>query len=147
MTAFFIVYYLVARFRVLEVGVPGALRSALVVAGMLLVILGVAFNMWGRALLKARWSNQIKVFEGGTLVTTGPYALVRHPLYASLIWAFTGGALIYANPLALLLTAAVFVPMMYVRARKEDAVLLGAFADQYAAYRARTGMFLPKLWG
>jgi len=147
MTAFFVVYYLVARFRVSEVAVPGGARSAMVVAGMLLVVLGVVFNVWGRLLLKARWTNQIKVFAGGTLVTGGPYAVVRHPLYASLIWAFIGGTLIYANPLALVLTAAVFVPMMYVRAKKEDAVLAGTFAGQFEAYRARTGMFFPKLWG
>jgi protein-S-isoprenylcysteine O-methyltransferase Ste14 len=44
------------------------------------------------------------------------------------------------------LTLGVFVPMMYVRAKKEDALLAESFPDEHAAYRARTWMFMPKPW-
>jgi protein-S-isoprenylcysteine O-methyltransferase Ste14 len=147
MTAFFVVYYLVIRFHLLEPDVPAAARGSMVVAGLLLIVAGVAVNIWGRLLLKSRWANQIKIYADHTLVTAGPYAVVRHPLYASLIWIFIGGALVYANPLSLALTLGVFVPMMYVRAKQEDAVLLQNFTDEYPPYRARTGMFFPRLWG
>lgn len=146
MAAFFVVYYLVIKFHVLEVAILGPARTAMVVVGLVLVVLGVAFNLWGRVKLKSYWANQIKIFEGQRLLTTGPFAVVRHPLYASLIWTFIGGSLIYANPLSLIATVGVFVPMMYVRAKKEDALLLATFADEYARYRNRTGMFFPKAW-
>lgn len=146
MTAFFVAYYLVIRLRALELEVNGPVREALIVAGIVLVVLGVGFNIWGRLVLKSSWANQIRIYEGQRLLTSGPFAIVRHPLYASLIWTFVGGAMIYANPLALVLTAAVFVPMMYVRAKKEDAVLLENFTGEYEAYKARTGMFFPKAW-
>jgi protein-S-isoprenylcysteine O-methyltransferase Ste14 len=147
MTAFFFVYYLVVRFRLLEPPVPAAARGPMIVAGLLLIVAGVAFNIWGRLLLKSRWANQIKIYADHTLVTEGPYAVVRHPLYASLIWIFVGGSLVYANPLSLALTLGVFVPMMCVRAKQEDALLLQNFTEGYPPYRARTGMFFPKLWG
>lgn len=146
MAAFFAAYYLVIKLHVLEVAVLGPLRTAMVLAGLALVILGVVFNLWGRVTLKSYWANQIKIFEGQTLLTTGPFAVVRHPLYASLIWTFTGGALIYANPLSLIVTFGIFLPMMYVRAKKEDALLRAAFPGEYAGYRNRTGMFFPKVW-
>ena len=77
-------------------------------------------------------------------MSRGPFALVRHPLYASLIWMFLGGSLVFASASALLLTLAVFVPMMYVRGKKEDALLKEAFGEVYDAYRRRTGMLLPR---
>lgn len=147
MAAFFAVYYLVIRLRWLEVEFGGTLRSVALAVGLALVVAGVAFNVYGRVTLKAGWANQIKVYEGQELSTRGPFAVVRHPLYASLIWIFVGGSLIYANVLSLALTLCVFVPMMWVRARKEDAVLLGSFGEEYKEYKNRTGMFLPRVRG
>lgn len=145
MTAFFVAYYLVIRFRVLETGLGGPVREVLIVTGLALIAIGVVFNIWGRLRLKSSWANQIRIYEGQRLLTSGPYSVVRHPLYASLIWIFVGGSMIYANPVSLALTLAVFVPMMLVRGRKEDALLLQNFSGEYEAYRSRTGMFFPKL--
>lgn len=147
MTLFFLAYYAVIRLGWLTVSMPRGARTAMVLVGTVVVAVGAAFNIYGRIALKSGWANQIKVYEGHELITTGPYALVRHPLYASLIWAFLGGALIYSNALALVMTLVIFVPMMYVRARKEEALLTQSFAEEYATYRGKTGMFLPRLWG
>jgi protein-S-isoprenylcysteine O-methyltransferase Ste14 len=145
MTAFFIVYYLVIRFRVLEVPVGGTLRAAMIVLGLVLMVAGVAINVDGRLALGSNWANQIKIYEGHTLKTAGPYSVVRHPLYASLIEIFVGGALVYSNVLALALTLGVFVPMMRVRAGKEEALLEEAFGAEYEEYQKRTGMLFPRL--
>lgn len=145
MTAFFAIYYLVVRARLLELDVPAPWRMVALAAGLALMVVGAAFNVLGRLFLASNWANQIKIYEGHWLVTTGPFAIVRHPLYASLIWMLVGGALVYANLAGLLLSVAVFVPMMYGRAKKEEALLTGAFGERYATYRRTTGMFLPKL--
>jgi protein-S-isoprenylcysteine O-methyltransferase Ste14 len=144
MTTFFIVYYLVIRFRVLEVGTYGGVRATMIVVGLDLVVAGVALNVWGRVALESNWANQIKIYEGHTLKTRGPYSIVRHPLYASLIWVFVGGSLVYSNALSLVLTLGVFVPMMILRAKKEEALLSDAFGVEHEAYRKRTGMLLPR---
>lgn len=147
MTAVFILYYLVVRFRLLEVRLPAQWRTIALVVGLALMVIGTAFNVLGRLYLKSNWANQIKVYEDHWLVTTGPFAVVRHPLYASLIWMLVGGSLVYANLAGLLVALVVFVPMMYVRAKKEDALLAGVFGERYEAYRQRTGMLLPRIPG
>lgn len=146
MAGFFVVYYLVIRAGAGQVHIAGAARDAMLAFGLALVLAGAAFNVYGRVVLSSRWANQIKVYEGQTLATNGPFALVRHPLYASLIWMFVGGSLVYANPVSLAMTLGIFVPMMYARSRKEDAVLEEVFGAEFEEYRKRTGMFLPKLW-
>lgn len=147
MTAFFVLYYLALKLPLVVIGASGPLRSAMVVVGLVVVLIGAAFNVWGRVVLKSRWANQIKIYDDHSLATTGAYAVVRHPLYASLIWMCLGGSLVYANLVALVLTCGVFVPMMYIRAKKEDALLLEAFGEQFVEYSARTGMFFPRLRG
>lgn len=144
MTAFFLVYYAVIRLQLLAVSMPAGWRAAAVVSGLALMVVGAVVNVLGRVHLKSNWANQIKIYEGHWLVTTGPFALVRHPLYASLIWMLVGGSLVYANLAGLALTLGVFVPMMYVRAKKEDALLEEAFGEKFEAYRRRTGMLLPR---
>lgn len=146
MTAFFLAYYMVLRLGWTQLALESAaMRVATIVLGLTLVVLGTVFNLWGRTHLKAAWANQIRIYEGHQLITTGPFLIVRHPLYASLIWIFVGGSFVYANTLALVLTLLIFVPMMYVRAKKEDALLEGAFGEQYSRYRLKTGLFLPRL--
>lgn len=144
MTAFFVVYVLAVRFGFLAIQVPQTWRTVMLVVGLALMVLGAAFNVLGRVYLSSNWANQVRVYEGASLVTSGPFAIVRHPLYASLIWMFVGGALVYANVMALALTLGLFVPMMYVRARLEDAVLGEAFGEDFVAYRRCTGMLLPR---
>jgi protein-S-isoprenylcysteine O-methyltransferase Ste14 len=144
MTGFFVVYYLVVRFQLGELPLSGPIRTAMLVVGLVLMVVGAVFNVAGRLYLKSNWANQIKIYEGHWLVTTGPFAVVRHPLYASLIWMFLGGALIYSNVVALALALGVFVPMMYVRARKEDALLREAFGAKFEAYERSTGMLSPR---
>ena len=129
MLAFFAAYFLVVRFRVGQL--PITSKAALLaadVAGLLLLAAGAAFNILGRLQLKQNWGDNIRIYTDHTLVTTGPYRLVRHPLYASLIWMFTGGALVYRNFLALLLNLLVFVPFMTWRARQEEKLLLQSFS-------------------
>jgi protein-S-isoprenylcysteine O-methyltransferase Ste14 len=75
---------------------------------------------------------------------TGMFRLVRHPLYASLIWMFLGASLAYLNWVALSITLLIFLPAMAWRASQEEQLLAQSF-PAYAAYRRRTGMFFPKL--
>ena len=145
MILFFVIYYLVIRLQwgVLVIAIP-ALARGLDMAGLAFLLGGAAFNIFGRFYLSRNWGDNIKIYTDHFLVTTGPYRLVRHPLYASLMWMFGGGALVYRNYLALLLDVLVFVPMMTWRARQEEQMLIKEFPD-YAAYSSRTGMFFPKL--
>ncbi len=78
------------------------------------------------------------------VVTWGPYRWIRHPFYAAYLLAWLGGAVAGAQP-ALLLSVAV-MGALYVRAaRLEEAKFrVSTVALAYSAYRARTGMILPR---
>jgi protein-S-isoprenylcysteine O-methyltransferase Ste14 len=141
MSLFFVGFYLLIRFHVGALEVPSLpLRVGLVIVGLGLIVFGCAVNIAGRLRLGRNWANQVTIYHGQQLVTTGVYRLVRHPLYASLIWMFYGASLVYANVAAFLANTAVFLPFMAYRARQEEKLLLQEFKE-YAQYQAHVGMF------
>ncbi|HSM93905.1 MAG TPA: isoprenylcysteine carboxylmethyltransferase family protein [Anaeromyxobacteraceae bacterium] len=145
MTAFFVLLWALLRFRVGAVTPPGALLPALLATlGALLVAVGAAVNVAGRSRLGGEWANQPTVYADHRLVTGGVFGVVRHPLYGSLAWMALGASIEFANPLAALAVAGVFVPMMVYRARQEERALEARFPE-YAAYRRRVGMLFPRL--
>ena len=79
--------------------------------------------------------------EARQLVTTGPYAVIRHPLYLAEMIGILGLVLRYQQPWSLFLGAAVF-GLQYWRTVFEERVLTRAYPD-YATYRARTWRFFP----
>ncbi len=149
MIGFFVAYYLLIQAGLRQgfgVHVPSdtTLLLMLQLIGLLLVMTGAAVNILGRVRLGRNWANQATVYDDHTLVTRGIFGVVRHPLYASLIWMFYGAGLVYVNYAALLATTLLFVPAMIYRARLEERLLEERFPE-YTDYRRRVGMFLPKI--
>lgn len=115
---------------------------------MLLVMAGgIGWCWWARLHLGRLWSAEVTRQEGHHVVDTGPYRLVRHPIYTGFIVMYAAMAMICATPLAfgglLLMTVG-----LWLKARIEERFLaeeLGRGA--YGAYRARTPMLLPRLPG
>jgi protein-S-isoprenylcysteine O-methyltransferase Ste14 len=104
-----------------------------------------AFAWWARAHLGRLWSGMITLREGHRVVDTGPYRLVRHPIYTG----FLGAAWTYAlasGAGASVVGAAALTAQMAWKARREERFLrqeLGA--EAYDAYAARTPMLIPFL--
>ena len=90
MVGFFLLFYLTIRFRWGALEPEGMLIFRSI--GLVLLVLGTAFNVWGRIYLKANWADHVRIYDDQQLVTTGPFRIVRHPLYASLIWMFSAAA-------------------------------------------------------
>ncbi len=120
------------------------LKVLVMLCGTIILAAGCAVNIKGRLDLGKNWANQIKIYGDQSFVTGGVYRLVRHPLYASLVWMFLGASLIYLDYLAFLANALVFVPFMRYRAKQEEELLLKEFGA-YAEYREKVGMFFPKV--
>jgi protein-S-isoprenylcysteine O-methyltransferase Ste14 len=113
-------------------------------AGVLLTGLGLALAFWARYHLGRNWSGQITLKEGHTLICTGPYRSLRHPIYSGILLALLGTALtvgLYRALLGVLLALAGF----WWKARQEDAWLARAFGEQFQQQRQRTGGLLPRL--
>ena len=112
-------------------------------SGAALCVLGCGLAIAARWHLGRDWGMPGSRKEEPELVTSGPYAYIRHPIYTGLIIAMLGSAMGFNVFWALLL---VFVGAYFVlSARREEALLLQLFPEQYAAYKARTGMLVPRL--
>lgn len=112
-------------------------------AGVLLTAAGLALAFWARYNLGRNWSSQITLKEGHTLICTGPYKYLRHPIYSGILVAVVGSALTVGRYRTLLAVVLAFLGFWW-KARQEDAWLARAFGEQFEQQRRRTGRLLPR---
>jgi protein-S-isoprenylcysteine O-methyltransferase Ste14 len=125
--------------RIWHVGYDGAYA----LAGLTLA--GILFAWWARIHLGRLWSSAITRKEHHRIVDTGPYALVRHPIYTGLIAAIFATAAAQAT-LTGILGAGLIAAGMWLKARAEERFLTAELgADAYGAYRRRVPMLVPFL--
>ena len=110
--------------------------------GSFLTAGGLLFTVWARLHLGRNWSGIVTIKDGHELVTSGPYALVRHPIYTGLLLAFLGSALAlgdWAGVLAFALSAAA----LWRKLRVEERWMRQQFGDAYQAYSQRVAALIP----
>lgn len=122
-------------------------RAWMLSAGSVLYFPGMLFTLWGRLALGKNYFVSTgfgaQLFEDHQLITAGPYAVVRHPMYTGLIVAAIGALLIYFTWTTFYF--ALFAPLTMVRARREEQALEAEFGEQWQAYRKRVPGFIPYL--
>jgi protein-S-isoprenylcysteine O-methyltransferase Ste14 len=114
---------------------------AMGLAGFLASAAGIGLAIFSRAHLGRSWSLCAENKTIPELVTSGPYAVVRHPLYSGLLLALLGSAI--AQSVLWLLPMVVYGPLFLLNARREEKFLLEQLPDRYRAYMKRTKMLLP----
>jgi protein-S-isoprenylcysteine O-methyltransferase Ste14 len=117
----------------------------LALAGCVLALAGAALVLRSRAALGPAWSFVPKADQDIGLVATGPYRLVRHPIYLGFALLALGEALAFGSWPALLVLLAGIVPTFCWRAHAEEKLLNRAFGARYVIYRQRTSMIVPYL--
>ncbi len=103
---------------------------------------GLLFSVWARRHLGTNWSQSVTVKEGHELITSGPYALVRHPIYTGLLLAFVGCAVALGEWRGLLAVALVFAAL-WRKLRLEEKWMREHFGEPYAAYARRVAALVP----
>jgi protein-S-isoprenylcysteine O-methyltransferase Ste14 len=121
--------------------VSSAVGSIVAASGVALCVAGIAFAIWARRHLGTNWGMPMSVKEHPELVTSGPYAVVRHPIYTGVLIAMLGSALVGGLPWLVLLLLS--VGYFSYAARTEERRFLNEFPSEYPAYRARTKMLIP----
>ncbi|MFW9965344.1 MAG: methyltransferase [Candidatus Sifarchaeia archaeon] len=112
--------------------------------GVLLALISTPFLWWIHKTLDRQYSACLQIKESHVLITDGPYARVRHPMYTILNMFSFGAALLTANFLTIGFTILLIIPFPFV-ARKEEQMLLETFGNDYSEYMKRTGRFIPRL--
>jgi protein-S-isoprenylcysteine O-methyltransferase Ste14 len=112
--------------------------------GDIITAAGLLFSIWARAHLGKYWSGKITLKVGHKLIRTGPYRLVRHPIYTGLILGAVGGAMA-AESVDGFIGLAMFITSCLLKVRWEESLLLGEFGEEYAAFRREVPMLIPFL--
>ena len=80
------------------------------------------------------------------LICSGPYRVVRHPIYASMLCLILGTGLLLASPLMLLVSLLLFVIGTEVRVRMEEGLLASRFGEDFRNYQRTTSRYVPFVW-
>ena len=111
-----------------------------------LIVAGFAFAWWARLHLGTLWSGTITRKQDHRIVETGPYALVRHPIYTGLLLSGFATAVARGRWEALI-GAFLFALGCWIKARQEERFLSEELGPEYAAYRQRVPMLVPFVGG
>jgi protein-S-isoprenylcysteine O-methyltransferase Ste14 len=111
-------------------------------AGLLAVLMGVAFSVWARLMLGGNWSNRVTVKEDHTLVRTGPYRIVRHPIYSGILLGMLGSAL-QRGGIRCFVGVLICGFSFWLKTRAEERFMVQSFGEQYLQYRHRVKALAP----
>lgn len=112
-------------------------------AGVALSAIAFVLYGWSQAILGRAWSPHLQMREKHSLVTTGPYARIRHPMYLAMLGFLIGIAFVTANWFFIALLV-ISIVVLALRIPKEEQMMIEEFGSEYRAYMQRTGGLLPK---
>jgi protein-S-isoprenylcysteine O-methyltransferase Ste14 len=131
-------FVLVRIFRPSSLAVDDAGLEAV---GVILFLSGLGLAVWARIYLGRNWGMPMTQKDEPELVTSGPYHLVRHPIYSGILLAILGTSL--ATNLYLLIALGVIGIYFIYSASVEEKIMTTSFPNTYPSYRMRTKMLIP----
>ncbi|HWB48878.1 MAG TPA: isoprenylcysteine carboxylmethyltransferase family protein [Stellaceae bacterium] len=114
-------------------------------AGTVLVFAGLALSVWARWHLGRNWSSTVTVKEGHTLIRSGPYRWVRHPIYSGMVLALFGSALAIGAPRGFIGAGLILLGFV-LKLLAEEARMRDTFPREYAAYCRQTARLIPRVF-
>ena len=109
--------------------------------GALMVAVGLGFAIWARRHLGGNWSGLVTLKEGHSLIQTGPYKYVRHPIYTGMLLAFVGSAVAIGEWRGILSVALALLAFV-LKIRVEEVGMRKTFAE-YERYQRTTAALIP----
>ena len=113
--------------------------------GLALTVVGLGFALWARFAIGRNWGSLITVQEGHKVIRSGPYAIVRHPIYSGFMLATLGTAIVFGVVGGLVGTALVVVSWGY-KSRLEERFMVEQFGAEYEDYRRHVKALIPGVW-
>ncbi len=127
--------------RVFHAGTLAVHSPVVQAIGVVLFLSGLSLAVWARVHLGRNWGMPMTTKDEPELVTSGPYRLVRHPIYSGILLAMLGTAL--ATNIYWLIALAVVGAYFLYSARVEERLMTTTFPGAYPGYRAHTKMLIP----
>jgi protein-S-isoprenylcysteine O-methyltransferase Ste14 len=118
--------------------IEGALEAALALSG-------TALFYWARATMGRNWSLVARTRSDGELVQSGPFALVRHPIYVAIFFMMVATAFATGHTINLIVGIPVYIIGTLMRTQIEERLLRETFAS-YGDYAKRVKRFIPGVW-
>lgn len=112
------------------------------VIGDLVTLLGAIVMIWARVKLGKNWSANVVLKENHKLITDGPYAYSRHPIYSGLLLMILGVAIYFGSFTGFFLFVLFFWGARY-KAFKEEKLLTQHFPVEYPVYKKRVRALVP----
>lgn len=135
---------LVAWLVLRDIGFLPEPDAGVALAGAILALTGALLAAWAKASLGRLFSTQLGIQQDHRLITSGPYAVVRHPIYLGII-DFMAGSALFWNDVTLLITATLFGFYFAVQLRIEEKFFEQHFGSEWDAYRRRTPALFPRV--
>jgi protein-S-isoprenylcysteine O-methyltransferase Ste14 len=121
-----------------------SLPEAILWIGTVFGLIGNAFLLLVHLYLGKEWSANLQLREHRTLIKSGPYSKIRHPMYTSLFIIYLSLALVSDNIIIIILTILAIISLV-VRLPEEEELLISQFGNEYKDYMQNTSRFFPKL--
>ena len=113
-------------------------------AGVILTVLGLGFSAYARLHLGRNWSSMVMIKEGHQLIRSGPYSIVRNPMYTGLLTAYCG-LVIALGILAALAALTIVITAIWMKIKAEEELLEEQFGGEYNQYRRDVKALIPGL--
>lgn len=110
-----------------------------------LTLAGLAFALWARFVIGRNWSGTVTLKQDHELVRSGPYAIVRHPIYTGFLLALLGIA-VARGAIGAFLGVSIAVLAFRLKSLTEESFMLDQFGSQYAAYKREVKALIPFVW-
>ena len=116
--------------------------SVIAYTGLAITLAGTTFAIWARTFLGRNWSAIVTIKEDHQMIKRGPYAVVRHPIYAGFLLAMLGSALAFGEVRGLAALPLAFLAWWF-KSRLEEKFMEQRFGAEYAAYKQRVKALVP----
>jgi protein-S-isoprenylcysteine O-methyltransferase Ste14 len=112
------------------------------VAGAAICVFGLLFTLWARSTLAGNWSSDVTFKQNHELIRSGPYRIVRHPIYTGLLVMCLGTA-IHIGQLRGAVSMVLVAVGFWIKLSQEERLLLRHFPDTYPVYQHEVKALVP----
>lgn len=110
--------------------------------GILILFSGLSFAIWARIHLGQYWSGRITIKVDHKLIRTGPYKIVRHPIYTGIMFGFIGSVIV-SGEMSAILAFILMLAALLIKISEEEKFLVEEFGPTYIQYKQEVKSLIP----